>query len=297
MKKSSILIIGCASLLSCWYSPGEASSRSQREQVAASQDIAKSAREIALKITEPRKSDPLTEPCGEGDYNRRSSDLCAQWKAADAARSAANAAWWSVWFSLLATVGLGVTIFFTVQATKAATASAKAASDTLHSGRAWIALAGWEVGPASGMLDGTPLREGHAFIPHFQNYGNSPALKTEVYRHFQIVDYSLDISNFVAPANDESSVSTVVTPGQKISADTIFLDDAQAADFRARKTKVLCAVEIKYRDIYTHIANPPVIRVTRQSFEIVHLGGTFAKNGSTRQNIEIRPIGHDSLAT
>ena len=48
---------------------------------------------IAPAIQDAAKPSEHDKECPQGD-DRRSSDLCAQWKAADAARSASHAAWW-----------------------------------------------------------------------------------------------------------------------------------------------------------------------------------------------------------
>lgn len=47
---------------------------------------------MAATLREANKPSDLNQPCEQGEDNR-SSDLCAQWKAADAARSSADAAW------------------------------------------------------------------------------------------------------------------------------------------------------------------------------------------------------------
>lgn len=59
---------------------------------SASQQVEQSLADMAASLREANKPSDLEQPCKEGD-NKRSSDLCAQWKAADAARSAANATW------------------------------------------------------------------------------------------------------------------------------------------------------------------------------------------------------------
>lgn len=55
-------------------------------------DVAKSLREIATTLNRSQEPRDYERECQQGKDNRRS-DLCAQWKAADAAGSAADAAW------------------------------------------------------------------------------------------------------------------------------------------------------------------------------------------------------------
>lgn len=80
----------------------------QREQPAATQNTQQPAEIIASAIREtviPRDKD---EGCDEGD-DRRESDLCAQWKAADAARDAANYAFIGLLVGIIGTALLFVT--------------------------------------------------------------------------------------------------------------------------------------------------------------------------------------------
>lgn len=59
----------------------------------ASTDIGKSLSDIAASLKQTSAPSQHDKPCREGQDDR-SSDLCAQWKAADAAQSASRAAWW-----------------------------------------------------------------------------------------------------------------------------------------------------------------------------------------------------------
>lgn len=58
------------------------------------------------------------EPCKHGE-DRRYSDLCAQWKAADAAYDAAQWAWYQLGISFFGVIGLGLTIWLTARSTRA----------------------------------------------------------------------------------------------------------------------------------------------------------------------------------
>lgn len=76
-----------------------------------------------IVIIQPTKQ---SGPCGP-DWYQSDEDLCAQWKAADAARDAADYSNWTFWLSLVGTAGLLVTLYYTriaVLVAKAATADA-----------------------------------------------------------------------------------------------------------------------------------------------------------------------------
>jgi hypothetical protein len=101
--------------------PPRKSASDPQPSAAAKQDPALNRIATAIEhASEPSEHDTK---CDKGD-DRRSSDLCAQWYAADAARSAANAAWYvGVVGGLIAVLTLGA-------AWKAATWAKKAAEET-----------------------------------------------------------------------------------------------------------------------------------------------------------------------
>jgi hypothetical protein len=60
---------------------------------ASNEKIERSLEDIAASLKQVNEPSNHDKPCQEGN-DERGSDLCAQWKAADSAKSAANAAWW-----------------------------------------------------------------------------------------------------------------------------------------------------------------------------------------------------------
>lgn len=67
----------------------------QAEATKEKQEIAKSLESIATSLQRANESSDATKPCAN-DEEDRNSDLCAQWKAADAASDAARWAWWQL---------------------------------------------------------------------------------------------------------------------------------------------------------------------------------------------------------
>jgi hypothetical protein len=64
---------------------------------AANQNIADALNNVATALQRPDEPDGYQAPCNEGE-DKRYSDLCAQWKAADAARNSAD---YTLWFGIL----------------------------------------------------------------------------------------------------------------------------------------------------------------------------------------------------
>lgn len=73
----------------------------------------------ALSTQEAIERAVKQQPC-RNQQSREASDLCAQWRAADAAQRAAQWAWWQLILSAFGVVGLGVTLWFNLEAWKQA---------------------------------------------------------------------------------------------------------------------------------------------------------------------------------
>jgi hypothetical protein len=128
------------------------------------------------KAAQPSEHDAQ---CNKGE-NRRSSDLCAQWKAADAAKLAANVA---LWVGIVGTFIGGLTLFAAIQAArwakkaaieteKGATAAERAVSETQRIGeaqtRAYLSIVACSILFKDGKI---------SLQPTIRNSGQSPALK------------------------------------------------------------------------------------------------------------------------
>ena len=85
------------------------------DQTDAAKPEQHSAPTVPLNASEtiPKvKSEKQQEPCGNSRYDSND-DLCAQWKAADAASDAAQWARWQLWLSGFGIVGLLISLWFT----------------------------------------------------------------------------------------------------------------------------------------------------------------------------------------
>ena len=95
------------------------------EQATEQTEIADTLKGIRSALQDANRPDSTSKPC-TNEMENRNSDLCAQWKAADAARDAANWAWWQLVISAAGLLGLIVSLFFTRRALVAADNTNKA---------------------------------------------------------------------------------------------------------------------------------------------------------------------------
>jgi hypothetical protein len=82
------------------------------------------------EAVQPAQSSEATERCERGEENRQS-DLCAQWKAADAAYDAARWAMWSLVLAIIGTAALFATLYWTRKAVHVAMKATTDASTAL----------------------------------------------------------------------------------------------------------------------------------------------------------------------
>lgn len=116
--------------------------KAERQQPAAAptDKIAPALESIAASLRNQVKPSDLEQPCKEGD-NTRSSDLCAQWKAADAADSAASATWaFGIAGSLLGALTLAAAWSAAKWARKAAEETKRGADAAEEQNRPWVEI-------------------------------------------------------------------------------------------------------------------------------------------------------------
>jgi hypothetical protein len=130
--------------------------RQQAEQAGSTQQTEPPAEIIASAIRDTIIAPDEDRGCREGD-DRGESDLCAQWKAADAARDAANYTWWGL---LVGIAGTGLLLFTLAETRKIAQ----------REQRAYVVIR------VSGAVDFLSLENGSVRF-RYENYGSTPALQ------------------------------------------------------------------------------------------------------------------------
>jgi hypothetical protein len=105
--------------------------KAQTGQTATEQGAADQLNRIATALEKPEASEPPDAGCQPGQDNRKS-NLCAQWKAADSAREAADWAKWQMWVSAFGLLGLVMSLHYTRKAVLAAEDATKDAEAALE---------------------------------------------------------------------------------------------------------------------------------------------------------------------
>lgn len=132
------------------------------------------AQNVSVAQPPQQQASEYTSPCAKGQ-DRRQSDLCAQWKASDAADRAAIAAeestklnWWQLWVGLVGAAGLAAALFLTIWSNIIARNTAK------RQLRAYIALTEFGLEWDKGKGEDGPNTTATVF-GHWRNSGQTPA--------------------------------------------------------------------------------------------------------------------------
>lgn len=149
----------------------------QPKESATQQSIAKSLSDISTTLNEQAERAeraPETQPCASGD-DHRDSDLCAQWKAADAADRAAL-------FGGISILGIALAIGLTIQSNNIARDTAK------RQLRAYIAVSDSQIRPDP--IDANKVQA----IIEFTNLGETPAIDVSAAIYILFGDNAFDDS-------------------------------------------------------------------------------------------------------
>ena len=125
-----ILAIAGLTLLGAAEAPQPPANAEQQQTADAKGKPPPIVAPVATKATKIIKAPKKQEPCGNSRYGSND-DLCAQWKAADAARDSANWAWWQLGLSALGVLGLGATLWFNFRALDLAEGASQETKDAL----------------------------------------------------------------------------------------------------------------------------------------------------------------------
>lgn len=173
MLKRLVLLFSCLAL--GLLASNHADARTGAKQADAQQSIAASLENISTRYDEQTKRTQRAEPeapnCGPSQYDSKA-ELCAQWKAADAA---ANSAWWA-WVSGLATIVSSGAVLIAIGLTFQANRIARHAIEGQE--RPWV---DFDVRPGLGFSFDEGGFPSYTVEICFKNYGPSPAIGLTYY--------------------------------------------------------------------------------------------------------------------
>lgn len=163
-----------------------------KQQPQAEQSVAKSLDDIAAASSQQaeraKRADKDEAPCGQGQYGSNA-DLCAQWKAADAASDSAWWAWVAAISTIVSTAAVLVAIGLTYQANAIARDTAK------RQLRAYI-------GVTASSISISPDNKGFIIQVELKNAGQTPAYEVAIMGESFGADYPLTNERAFGPLED-----------------------------------------------------------------------------------------------
>lgn len=226
-----LIILALIGLASLGASPQKPDHEQPRDNSA--QDIANSLQRIAATLKDAQKPSQHDEPCTQGSDDR-ASDLCAQWKAADAAKSSAKATW--VFGAIGSAIGLltlaaaGAAAWYARQAaihTETGADEARRAANAAEDGLADARIASsLQLRPYVNLTNSsratpTPFSNGDAVPFAVRNFGQIPARNVQLAFGWEIVARPIGERQIEIEMEPETYAS--IAPGQRIE-DTITMD-------------------------------------------------------------------------
>lgn len=236
------------------------------------------------EVAKPEKPDPKDAPC-DPPKDVRTSDLCAQWKAADAAD---RAALWTIVSFVVGTIVNVATLIFvglsfteTRKSSNAAVDAAKAAMNTLQAERAWMTISKIEVGQPH-VVDG-----GECYVNigvTWTNIGRSVAINTNYTTGFN-PDAPETAPHFGEENTKESGInSPTLAPGANETPILISVPIQSLDDAKSGKIVPCIYASVTYQDIFF----PSLIRKT----EVTRL---IIIDGSEEQDYAAVPFGPQNM--
>lgn len=249
--------------------------------------------------------------CERGQDDRQS-DLCAQWKAADAAADSATWAYWTFWTGLLGLVIGGGTLFAAWRAahwakeaanhSQASALEGKRAADSAveanRNVRAWIANIPTQQGPSEQNKGSGLVIDGYYFFLRFQNVGQSPAYNVTTYCTHKTLDRGSSVPT-IEPEITEDIQSYIIPHGNvdAFHAKPVFLDVVTFSAFRKGEIDVILYAKVSYQ-LHSHSeGGGGDWHYTEVTLKAVHWGGTIGPTGNVQEAIRFTPVGPQNRMT
>lgn len=223
-----------------WLSLANAQSpRAETKQTEAQSNQSDTVTTVALppiQTIEPVDASELNRPC-DPPKDQRDSDLCAQWKAADAARDAADWTRWGVVLGVLGTLGLFWTLLYTRKAVLGGEASLEHARIVSRAQlRPWLIYESYWVGTfKDATIEGKKYEYGALLKLEMKNTGQTPAANALVWTDMKTGPADGDTPVFV-PCDLTGEVGPIVGNGQSVWSAERYLGPLEYDDWKAGRT-------------------------------------------------------------
>lgn len=225
--------------------------------------------------------------------DRRNSDLCAQWKAADAAASQARIGWIGLLLSTATMAAAVAAAKFARDAARETQRGAVAAEQTLQNNRAWITFDGYDVQFLQHtIIDGEHRDNAIGFSLRWINSGGSPAVNAKTGVRHIMVSPGGPTPTFDIPVDprDESSQSTApIGPRKNLSTVNRIIHGEDYDLFISGKMSMLFYCIVRYYDIYS----PSHERISEICLQVLR-NGTL---DSGMPHFQVIPRGRQNSAT
>lgn len=190
---------------------------------------------------------PCLNPVGQNE-----SDLCAQYRAANAADESARWAKLQFWLSLIGTMGLIGTIILTVRATNAAIQANRISHETAaRQLRAYVfsPRLEWEI------RTNLPQEGFHIVIwSAWQNMGQTPTRDLQIYFTHRVIDARIPCFGIGIESDESEELRYQLGPGQYVRSPPIILDASTLDAIYRGNSNLFVAGLAKYRDAITNEA-------------------------------------------
>lgn len=229
---------------------------------------------------------PSPDPGCPDRKDDRHSDLCAQWKAADAA---ADASWWAMaafYLGVAGTAGLLLSIHYTRRAVAAAAVANTTAREGIEAEKAaqrpWVIYDRLDVPWIRQAANQPPVSV--AFWMKWRNYGTSPAFQCYSYQEYKVVPIEAPPPVFNREVEPPATYMAV-GPGGEASGYPIRLTPQEYSDLCNNRVKVFYYNRIMYRDQHTL----DKLRVSENCLCIVLHGSKTLNNGEVVPDFGLHP--------
>lgn len=190
------------------------------------------------------------EDCQPGNLERRSSELCAQWKAADAAQSSVDLSKTSLFISFISLLLLVWTFYLTNKSTKAAVEAADAAKKSHNAERAWVVLSAKNViFEEVQQFRDEVVTDVFDLVLTLKNAGVTPALQVEVSMAKSVLPRSAPVPIKIEASDTPAIIPLMETTEIRTFKPSFYEEDG--AKLKGGDWVGYIHLMVRYRDVFS----------------------------------------------